>query len=132
MTWRRGITNLGSNRPMDRHHVLFNKREWESRPQYKELRQNPGLIVPMDRDIHNELHRSLAHVPVLGYHAIMAVNKEFYRGRTHLETLDNLMFAIESLENHPRLPDLDKSLANIALQSLDIQKPFIIEGEIKS
>ncbi len=113
---------------MDRHHVLFNKREWESRPQYKQLRENPGLIVPIDRDVHNELHRTVTQVPILGYYAVMAVQKEFYRGRTHLETIDNLLFALESVEDHPRLSDLDKSLANIALQAVDLQKPFIVEG----
>ena len=117
---------------MDKHHVLFNKREWESRPQYKELRQNSGLIVPIDRDVHNELHRSVTQVPVLGYYGIMAVQKEFYRGRTHLDTVDNLLFALESVEGHPRLSDLDKALASIALQAVEIQRPFIVEGLIEN
>ena len=117
---------------MDRHHVLFNKREWESRPQYKELRQNSGLIIPIDRDVHNELHRSVSQVPVLGYYGILAVQKEFYRGRTHLDTLDNLMFALERASEHGRLSDLDKGLASIALQAVDIQRPFIVEGLIEN
>lgn len=117
---------------MDKHHVLFNKREWESRPQYKELRENDGLIIPMDREIHNELHRSITQVPVIGYYGIMAVQKEFYRGRTHLDTVDNLLFALESTESHPRLSDIDKSMANIALRSIYLQRPFIVDGEIKT
>lgn len=116
---------------MDRHHVLFNKREWESRPQYRELRQNSGLIIPIDRDVHNELHRSVTQVPVLGYYGIMSVHKEFYRGRTHLDTLDNLLFALEKVEDSPRLSDLDKALAGIALQAVEIQRPFIVEGLIE-
>lgn len=116
---------------MDRHHVLFNKREWESRPQYKSLRENPGLIIPMDREVHNELHRADSLVPLLGYYGIMAVQREFYRGRTHLETVDNLMFAIEKSKDNPRKSNIEKGLAELALQSLDIQRPFIIEGEIK-
>lgn len=117
---------------MDKHHVLFNKREWESRPQYKELRQNSGLIVPIDREVHNELHRNVTQVPVLGYYGIMAVQKEFYRGRTHLDTVDNLLFALESVERHPRLSDLDKALAGIALQAVEIQRPFIAKGLIEN
>lgn len=113
---------------MDRHHVLFNKREWESRPQYKELRENSGLIVPIDRDIHNELHRSITQVPVLGYYGIMAVHKEFYRGRTHLQTIDNLMFSLERAQEHPRLSEIEKGLAGLALQAIELQRPFIIEG----
>lgn len=62
----------------------------------------------------------------------MAVQKEFYRGRTHLDTIDNLLFALESVEGHPRLSDLDKALAGIALQAVDIQRPFIVEGLIEN
>lgn len=116
---------------MDRHHVLFNKREWESRPQYRELRENAGLIIPMDREVHNELHRAVSQVPVLGYYGIMAVHREFYRGRTHLQTMDNLMFALETASEHNRLSDLDRSLASIALQAVEVQRPFIVSGEIK-
>lgn len=117
---------------MDRHHVLFNKREWESRPQYRYLRQDSGLIIPIDRDIHNELHRSVTQVPVLGYYGIMAVQKEFYRGRTYLDTVDNLLFALKSVEVHPRLSDIEKSLASIALHAVEIQRPFIAEGLIEN
>lgn len=115
---------------MDRHHVLFNKREWESRPQYKQLRENPGLIIPIDRDVHNELHRNVPQVPVLGYYAIMAVQREFFRGRTHLDTVDNLLFALEKAKEHERLHDLDKSLADLALQAIDLQRPYIHEGYV--
>lgn len=113
---------------MDKHHVLFNKREWESRPQYRELRQNSGLIIPIDRDVHNELHRSVSQVPVLGYYGILTVQREFYRGRTHLDTLDNLLFALEKASNHDRLSDIDRGLASIALQAVDLQRPFILDG----
>ena len=116
---------------MDKHHVLFNKREWESRPQYKELRQNSGLIVPIDRDVHNELHISVTQVPVLGYYGIMAVQKEFYRGRTYIDTVDNLLFALKSVERHPKLSDIEKSLASIAIQAVEIQRPFIVKGLIE-
>jgi hypothetical protein len=115
---------------MDRHHVLFNKREWESRPQYKELRSDSGLIIPMDRDAHNELHRNVGHVPVLGYYGILAVQREFYRGRTHLDTLDNLLFALEGASENDRLTELDKRLAGIALEAVELQKPYIVEGHI--
>lgn len=116
---------------MDKHHVLFNKREWESRPQYRELRQNSGLIIPIDRDVHNELHRNVSQVPILGYYGILAVQREFYCGRTHLDTVDNLLFALEKASNNDRLSGLDKSLASIALQAVDLQRPFILDGLIE-
>ena len=116
---------------MDRHHVLFNKREWESRPQYKDLRENAGLIIPIDREVHNELHRNVQQVPVLGYYGILAVQREFYRGRTHLETVDNLLFSLEQASENKKLTELDRALANISLQAVDLQRPFIVEGQVK-
>ena len=116
---------------MDRHHVLFNKREWESRPQYKELRSNSGLIIPMDREVHCELHRASPIVPVMGYYGIMSVNREFYRGRDHLETLDNLLFALDASSKNEKLSNMERSLSSLALEAVEIQKPLIKEGYIK-
>lgn len=113
---------------MDRHHVLFNKREWESRPQYREMRSNAGLIIPIDREAHNELHRSVSQVPVLGYYGILAVQREFYRGRTHLETVDNLLFALDKSSENEKLSDMDKALASLALQAVETQRQFIQRG----
>lgn len=110
---------------IDRHHVLFNAREWEARPQFKELRRDSGLIVPMDREVHNELHKSVPFVPTIGYVATMAVLKDYYRGRTHGESVENLMFSIEGTKNHDRMSDIEKALCDIALDSLDIQREFI-------
>ena len=115
----------------EKHHVLFNKREWEARPQYKDLRNNGGLIVPMEREVHNELHRNVQLVPTLGYHGIMAVHREFYRGRGYIESLDNLMFAVESAKNNERLSGIERGLAGLALEALDLQRPFIIEGVVE-
>lgn len=115
----------------DKHHVLFNKREWEARPQYKDLRNNGGLIVPMEREVHNELHRNVRLVPTLGYYGIMAVQKEFYRGRTHLDTVDNLMFSVEKAMNNERLSKVERGLASLALDAIEAQRPFIAEGGVE-
>ena len=116
---------------MDRHHVLWNKREWESRPQYKQLRETHGLIVPMEREAHNELHRAVPFVPVLGYYGILAVNKAFEEGTDHLESIDNLALAIDSIHKNKRMSELERGLANLALESVELQLPFIREGYIK-
>lgn len=118
-------------RGFNRHHILFNKREWESRPQYKSLRENTGLIVPMDNEVHNELHRAVPFVPLLGYHGIVAVQREFYRGRSHLESVDNLLFAIQESMRHPRETEIEKRLSGIALDTIEQQRPYILKGEVK-
>ncbi len=92
------------------------------------MRSNSGLIIPIDRDAHNELHRSVSQVPVLGYYGILAVQREFYRGRTHLDTVDNLLFALEKSSENEKLSDMDKALASLALQAVDTQRPFILRG----
>ena len=116
---------------MDRHHVLWNKREWESRPQYKELRETPGLIVPMEREVHHELHRAVPFVPVLGYYGILAANRAFEEGADHLESIDNLALAIDSIHKNRRMSGIERGLADLALESIELQLPFIREGYIK-
>lgn len=116
---------------IEKHHELFNKREWEAREQYKDLRNNGGLIVPMHKEYHDELHKSVRLVPTLGYNGIMAVHREFYRGRSYIDTLDNLMFAVESAKNNERLSSIERGLAELALDALDLQRPFIQEGAVE-
>lgn len=113
---------------IDRHHVLYNAREWECRPQYKEVRTNSGLIIPMDREVHNELHRNTSAVPVIGYHAIQLVRKNFEQGDTHLETVDNLLSSLDHVEKSTKLSKTERALAAIALECVEDQVPYIKEG----
>lgn len=113
---------------MNRHHVLFERAVWESNPKGKELRRDSGLIIPMDEEVHAELHRDVSKVPLLGRQAIMLVKNEFCRGRNNMETIDNLLFAFNKVEIDNRIPIEERRLAELAIHNVGLQKPYIKFG----
>ena len=113
---------------MNRHHVLFERAIWEKEPYSKKLRRESGLIIPMDEEVHAELHRDVGKVPLLGRQAITLVHNEFYRGNNHMETIDNLLFAFNKVEIDRKMPPEDRRLAELAIHNVGLQKPYIKFG----
>jgi hypothetical protein len=83
----------------------------------------------MERELHNEIHDNCPAVPLLGHHTLMRVNRDFTEGRTSIQSMENLMSAIETAGNYPRAHSIEKELANLAVWALDLQRPFIAEAE---
>lgn len=117
-----------SRAKFDRHHINFGRREHELRAESRMIRETPSLIPLMERGAHTELHKHCPAVPVLGYHALMRVARDFDPSPDTFESLENLMFAIESAARHPRMHELERRMADIAIESLDLQRPFIRAG----
>lgn len=113
---------------MDRHHILHFKPEWTLRPQAKLLRDTPTLIPRIDREVHNEIHRNAPGVPPLGHYALQRIVSDFYPQRTTLATLDDLMLAIENSTRTPKAHPIEIQMAELAVQALDIQRPFLREA----
>lgn len=115
----------------DGHHVLFERRLWESNQPNKELRGKHGLIVNLDRDAHEELHRNVAMVPPFNYVFGRQV-LNLYRDNPddHIRSIHNLMRSTQEAMKHPRMSDLERSLGGLVMQSLELQLPFIREGAI--
>ena len=107
----------------DRHHILFPRVEWTARDQAKKLRNMH--LYDMDRDIHNELHRNCPPVPILGYYALNNVLSEYHQGSTPLASFDNLITSIEIAAKHRKAHPIERELAYLALEALEMQKPFI-------
>lgn len=112
----------------DAHHILHSRLDWNLRPQSRALRAYPALIPRITRSGHEELHRNVPPVPLLGYHALMRVKSSFECGPDTLSSMDNLMFAIEEAAEHPRAHPLERDLAYLAIQSIDLQKPYIADS----
>lgn len=112
----------------DSHHVLHNKQEWSLRPDAKALREHPSLLVRLDRSEHNEIHRECPAVPLLGYHALQRTLSFYEPGHNTIQSVDNLMKAMEHAANHPKAHIIEKHLAELAIWSIDLQKPFIAEA----
>ena len=112
----------------DRHHVLFNRQEWGLREQSLYLRNQPLLIPTIDRDAHTELHRDCPAVPPLGYHALKRVVKLWEPGNTPLRAMANLSHAIEASTRNPFAHRIEKELAHLAAEAIDLQRPYIMDG----
>ena len=112
----------------DKHHILHNRLEWELRPEARRLRQTRTLVPDIDRTVHNQIHAVCPPVPPLGYYALRVIENHFEEGNSTLQSMDNLMKAIEIGANHPRAHDLEKHMADLAIWAIDLQRPWIAEG----
>lgn len=113
----------------DRHHVLHLRREWSLRPETAELRETPQLIPLIDREVHEELHRVSPPVPLLSYYVMKNTVARFEPQATTLATIDDLMISIEQAAQHERTHRLERQLAAIAIETLDLQRG-ILRGNV--
>lgn len=113
---------------IDRHHIVHERREWSLRPEANFIRESPGLILPIEREAHNELHRNCPAVPLLGYHALLRTRSLFEEGDDQLQSTEHLMTAIEQASKHPKAHIIEKHLAELAVWSLDLQRPYIADA----
>lgn len=109
------------------HHILFSKNHWNSTPETKTLRQNRSLIVPLELNTHNELHREIVSVPLPSYHIARRVAREFmpYPG-DELKTLDQLMSCFDTAITHPRCGPLEAQLGGLIIESLYAQRKYLV------
>jgi hypothetical protein len=110
-----------------RHHLAFSRHEWSLRPEAKRIRQTPSLIPSLPFAVHNRLHRACPPVPLLGFHALQIVQREFRPTGDTLETMDNLLFAIEASANSPRTHEIERGVAHLAIAAIELQRPFLLE-----
>lgn len=113
----------------DRHHILHNRIEWTARPQAAELRERPELIPTLDRSVHNEVHRIAPPVPLLGYYALTRTLALYEPQPTTIESLDNLILAVDKASQHRKAHRIERSLADLAIEALEIQRA-ILRGNI--
>lgn len=114
----------------DRHHILNNRIEWSARPESSVLRETMSLIPLMDRSVHEQIHRECPPVPTLCVQALQRVVRTFRPTHDTFETMDNLMFAIERASDHPKAHPIERQIASLAIQSIDMQRPYVRDGII--
>lgn len=116
---------MENNNFMSNHHILHTEAQWNSSPLSKRLRENPSLQIKLPMPNHVELHKNAPHVPLLGPHALLLVAKEFEPEHNHQRSIDSLLRAIEKSAHHPRAHVLEKSLAQLAIWSIEEQIPYL-------
>lgn len=121
-------SNQSSPTYRDGHHILHNRQEWSLRPEAQYIREHPSLIPRIPREVHEELHKACPPVPLLGFYALKRTVKMWTPDNFTLASIDNLQFAIEDAAKHEKSHEIESQLAYLAIEALELQKPFIREG----
>lgn len=117
--------------PYERHHILHERRQWASQTPQRELRLSRGMIVPLTPEIHRPvLHANAPAVPLLPYHIAARALGLYYPHPDVATAVDNMCFAIQEAAQHPKVHSVEHDLANLTIRALEIQRPFLIEGQM--
>lgn len=111
-----------------RHHIMHEGWAWTARPDAKRLRDTQSLIPRIPRDVHNELHAHCPHVPLLGSYALRSINSIFVPTGDTLKDMDEIMSCIERASRNPRAHMVERDLAGLAIEAIDLQRPYIKKG----
>lgn len=118
-----------SSNNFEKHHLLHSRIDWQARPDAATLRNTPALIPRIDRDVHKELHRDTPLVPLLGFHALRRTVKYFEPVYDDpLESMDELMGAMEQSGRDIRSHQIERELVRLAVWAVEVQKPYVREG----
>lgn len=112
------------------HHLLWEKLLWDARPESRCLRRSSSLIVRLEQDSHNALHRAITTVPVPNVYMVRSIAHSFVPSPDIFQAMDNLCFSIDESVNHPRATMLDRRLGQLMIDSVVTQRPFIRAGMI--
>ena len=102
-------------------------------PSLLQARRDPRLIVPLEIDPHNELHKNVALVPPLSHHLAGRALRLFndrYDEYDPVANLENYMSSIEEAAKHPRAQELERAMAALTVHACELQIPFIKEGYV--
>lgn len=113
----------------DKHHVLHHARDWLTRKPAEALRENEWLIPPLDRDVHEDLHRAVPAVPLLGYHALVRTANDFTpHPGDYLRSMDEFIKSVDRAIHHRLTKPLEAELGMLTMRAVELQKPFIKMG----
>jgi len=110
---------------VDKDHFLWSRPQWEHSVPARKLRRLPSLSALMYRDVHEAKHKETPPVPLLSHYTIVRALNCYEPGETPIDSLDNLMEAIDNASNSPKAHEIEKHLAELAIWTLDLQRPYI-------
>ena len=116
---------------IQKHHVLHARRHWNSTEEAQYLRRIPQLIPPIEQEWHSELHKNCPAVPLLGYHTLKRVAADFLPQRMPLDSIADLLIAIDTASRHHKVHPIERELAGLAIEAIELQIPYIEQGILK-
>jgi hypothetical protein len=114
------------------HHIMFPKVLHNAQVPSKEIRNNKWLIVPLDHEVHNELHRNIGIVPVMGWLMETRIQSNFYpQPGDYYHSVERLAHSVFEVMKQPATPYLEKQLGELIIYSLESQLEYINKGLIE-
>lgn len=112
----------------NRHHLLHSRVSYESSRTTKALREQESLIFRMPIDAHDELHAQTPPVALIGHYAALGVLGRYNPTFNPTRDIDNLCLAIDKSTRGPQFHQLERDLAGLAIEGVQLQKPYILEA----
>ena len=112
----------------DQHHLLWDRVSWSTRLESRYLRETPSLVPRIERVTHNEIHAECPIIPVLGFHALQRVIRTFQPIGNTMHDIELLQLSIDKGTKHPKTHPVERSMAELTLHAIDLQKPFLQEA----
>ena len=133
MTW--GVTSMARQRG-NKHHPAFDGPRWEavrkghSTSVNKRIRCELLRTALMDIDVHEELHRKVSFVPMPGRHFLHRVEANFIDDPNPIKRIGNFLIASEHALIHPQMTYIETDCAELMIEAISLQLPYIREGLI--
>lgn len=86
------------------------------------------MIALLDHETHDALHRACPGVPPLDVYMVQRVKGLYVPHANPLVGIDRYSRAIETAMLHPRAHSIERQLAQLTLEAVRLQVPFIREG----
>jgi hypothetical protein len=102
-------------------------------PNIKKIRNDERLIVPLDIDVHEELHRNVAAVPSLTHDLAgraFTLFRDYGDAHDPIDNLQNYMASIEEAAKDRRVKELERSMAELTVWACELQIPWIQQGYV--
>ena len=107
-------------------HILYPKALHNAQTPSKELRNNRWLIVPLEHEPHNELHRQIGIVPVMSWLMEGRVARDFYpHPGDYAKSVENLAKVVFEVTQQRNVSHLERELGLLVVESLELQLEYI-------
>lgn len=117
---------------IDRHHLLFERNNWDATAPGRTLRATPSLIPKLDREVHEQIHRDIPSIPILGHAAMLAIRMRFNPTGDTLRDMDGFALAYDRATKSPRSHQAERDIAGIAIEQFLKQKAYVMEGILRA
>ena len=123
----------------DRHHIFYERPCWRTNKYGSALRGNRAFIVPLDVNIHRELHANVDKVPLLGGVALKGACEYFFDELkidplvSPVDAINSMVYFLERIKKS-NIKQIEKTICDQVLENLESQaiyiKPYIKEKRV--